>query len=211
MRILVAVFAVLLACGNAAADTPNSPTTTSLHVASEDCDTTVVETLLARAGAAGANVRSSNGATPLLVASCADAAEALISAGADVESKGPYGVTPLLVASQNGLVDVVRTLIDAGADVDAPTQDADKTPLHVAAARGHTAVVEALLAAGARVNPVNRAGYTPFIGALLNKQPLTAKVLYRAGGRQFIDGEPARETKIVTETGKVLDLDEVFA
>jgi ankyrin repeat protein len=62
-----------------------------------------------------------------------------------------YGDTALMWAAAAGHVDVVRLLIEAGADVRA-VDDEGVTALHLARANGHTEVAAALLAAGADPN-----------------------------------------------------------
>jgi ankyrin repeat protein len=68
---------------------------------------------------------------------------------ADVNAREQrYGDTALMWAAVAGHVDVVRLLIEAGADVRA-VDDEGVTALHLARANGHTEVAAALLAAGA--------------------------------------------------------------
>ncbi len=83
-----------------------------------------------------------------------EVAHALIQAGANVNMAdvGNYmgssysyagGVTPLMVASEKGYVDLVRKLIEAGADVQAVTPDG-KTSFSLAQTNGHFAVCDVL-------------------------------------------------------------------
>lgn len=94
----------------------------------------------------------------LLAATVGDAAgarEALAPSAdggppASIHAHGADGRTALHVAASLGHEDLVRTLLDAQANVDAST-DAGCTALHLATTRGHAGVVELLLAAGADV------------------------------------------------------------
>jgi uncharacterized protein len=71
---------------------------------------------------------------------------------ADVNAREKrYGDTALMWAAVAGHVDVVRLLIEAGADVRA-VDDEGVTALQLARANGHTEVANALLAAGADPN-----------------------------------------------------------
>jgi uncharacterized protein len=71
---------------------------------------------------------------------------------ADVNAREQrYGDTALMWAAVAGHIDVVRLLIEAGADVRA-VDDEGVTALHLARANGHTEVAAALLAAGANPN-----------------------------------------------------------
>lgn len=84
-------------------------------------------------------------------------AEFLMSRGANIESKDPYGHTPLMIAAQYGCLDAVRFLISAGANVNARTVwntslkgPHEVSPLTIAESYGHKEVAEILRAAGAK-------------------------------------------------------------
>ena len=67
----------------------------------------------------------------------------------------------LLTAARDGQVELVRSLLEEGAEVNAARGDG-LTALHLAAEGGHPAVAEALVAAGAAVDAGTRiGGYTP--------------------------------------------------
>jgi uncharacterized protein len=80
----------------------------------------------------------------------ADAAQALVDAGADVSarSENSFSVLPLHSAASGGHAEIVEILLAAGAEPD-PRQRHGWTPLHAAAQNGDLRSVEALLAAGA--------------------------------------------------------------
>ena len=54
------------------------------------------------------------------------------------------GATPLYVAAQNGHLDIVKALLEAGADRN-QAMNSGATPLFIAAEKGHLDVVEMLL------------------------------------------------------------------
>ena len=65
---------------------------------------------------------------------------------ADVDKVDDKGCTPLIMAAQNGHMEVVRFLVEEGkADVDKATTDDGSTPLLLAAQKGHTEVVRFLV------------------------------------------------------------------
>jgi ankyrin repeat protein len=71
--------------------------------------------------------------------------------GTDLEVKNNKGYTPLLIAAEEGDVEVCRYLLSAGADLNAMDR-AGYTPLHRAASEGHEEVCALLISAGTDVN-----------------------------------------------------------
>lgn len=74
------------------------------------------------------------------------------------------GTTALFIASQNGHVEIVRVLLDGGADTEIATSNA-VTPLLVASSNGHAQVVKVLLKANANVEQVRSIGFTALLSA----------------------------------------------
>ena len=74
--------------------------------------------------------------------------------------------TPLISACYGGFVDIVRLLIDKGADVDkANDEQLGETPLNIACQVGHLEVARLLLESGADVNKADKYGRTPLRNA----------------------------------------------
>ncbi|GBP88397.1 E3 ubiquitin-protein ligase mind-bomb [Eumeta japonica] len=92
-------------------------------------------------------------------ARCADILARTDGAHADVN--GVFGGhTALQAAAQNGHVEVIRTLVAAGADADAEDRDGDRAAHH-AAFGDEPAALRALAGAGADLNARNRRRQTP--------------------------------------------------
>jgi ankyrin repeat protein len=118
-----------------------------------------------------------------------DIIRALVAAGADHLRGLPNGTTPLLAAAgaaverearpsdlvrwhivdndapaiprpETDVLDAVRTLLDAGAEVNDATETGD-TALHAAAAAGMTTVIQLLADRGAQLDARNKNGQTP--------------------------------------------------
>jgi len=82
----------------------------------------------------------------------------LLQHGADGEMRGYKGQTGLYIASSSGYPEIVRTLIDRGANLNAVCNDWDErygvewTPLHVASFKGRLEIARMLLEYGADVD-----------------------------------------------------------
>jgi len=110
------------------------------------------------------------------------AVKALVEAGNPADGPIDYGgegVTPLYRAAGQGRTDIVRYLIEKGANVNFRTKEWGHTPLYEAASRGFDDVVELLLAAGADPRARDRNGYTAFAVAALGGQVDVAEMLLK--------------------------------
>lgn len=99
---------------------------------------------------------------------CAPMVELLLRLGADPNGLG--GRTPLYVVGNSCLPgtggEVVRLLVAAGADVNAPVGVKRCTPLHMAARRGNLQVAQALIECGADLEARDSHGDTPLRRAM---------------------------------------------
>src|SRR5271157_5325709 len=77
-----------------------------------------------------------------------------------VREADPYGFTPLVSAAVSGNIEVVRALIERGADVNGCDTQGD-FPLYAAVIGDHAEVVELLIAKGANVNQAKAANVYP--------------------------------------------------
>ena len=99
--------------------------------------------------------------------------KSMVERGHDVNKKDKkdYGLyrTPLMYAAGEGRFDVVKYLINHGADV-SKTNDYEQTALHYASGYGHLNVVELLLSKGAGIDVEDEDGHTPLMLAAETKQ-----------------------------------------
>lgn len=130
--------------------------------------TKVVKMLLDRGD--DANVTAPNGDTPLIIAVKREEMPTVkvllnsVSGKASINTANKCGCTPLVLACQKGLTEIVRLLCLNGADVDShDNTDGTRgfTPLIQACINGHTEIVRILLFSGAKVNVAAGNGDTP--------------------------------------------------
>jgi uncharacterized protein len=130
---------------------------TALHWAAFQDDLEMTRMLLA--AGAGVKAATRDGAiTPLLLACTGGNAaiiQAILDAGADVNSANANGTTALMSASSAGNPDAVKLLLDRGADIKAKEHAHGQTALMFAAALNRSAVVKLLLQRGAEANAVS--------------------------------------------------------
>jgi len=92
---------------------------------------------------------------------------------------------PLYIAACKGSKEVVRVLLEAGADTDqASTTDHGATPLFISARNGHMEVVRALLEAGANVDQASSTtggAATPLYISAQNGHAKVVRALLEAG------------------------------
>ena len=97
-----------------------------------------------------------------------------INSGANVNAKDKYGYTALMLAAENGHIEIVNTLIKAGTDI----KNDGRRALRLAASKGHTEIVNALINAGA---DVKNDGASALIGATENGHTEIVNALIEAG------------------------------
>lgn len=106
--------------------------------------------------------------------------QALISVGADVNTRNVSKETPLMMLSEQATADMVWDLINAGAKLELKDDDGD-TALIEAAMVNNFSVLQTLLQAGAKVDVKNDAGQTALMLAASNDMMRNVKGLIAAG------------------------------
>ena len=91
------------------------------------------------------------------------------------------GITPLWTAAYGGFAEIVRALLEAGADPDTFESRWKMSSLSMAVQNGHIEIVEMLLAAGAAVEGYRPDGNTPLIVAGHRGRTEIARILLDAG------------------------------
>jgi uncharacterized protein len=142
-------------------------------------DASTIQTLLSRGF--DANVRDPDGQHGLFLAvrePSLNVAKVLIDwPKTEVESRTKADESPLMLASLKGQTDVVKRLIERGADVNKPGW----TPLHYAATRGHLDIMYLLLENHAYIDASSPNESTPLMMAALYGTPSAVKLLLESG------------------------------
>ncbi|MDT0270302.1 ankyrin repeat domain-containing protein [Streptomyces sp. DSM 44915] len=128
------------------------------------------------------------------------AVRGLLASGAAVDERFPVlnGFndlhTPLLVASRDGHTEIVRLLLDAGADVNATEPTFGAVPLHKAVYNGHADITRILVERPGIDLDFQGAtnGYSPLHDALWHGYEECARVLMAAGARTDLVGHDGK-------------------
>jgi ankyrin repeat protein len=127
---------------------------TALHWAAYFDDAAIADLLIR----AHANVNAANelAVTPLALASSIGMVEKLLAAGANPNLAGANGESPLMEASRSGRLEIVKALLEHGAEVNARENVRGQTALMWAVSQKHVDVVQMLLEHGADVHARTR-------------------------------------------------------
>jgi uncharacterized protein len=106
----------------------------------------------------------------------------LITMGADINwyDEKDYNYTPLHAASSRNRPEIVKMLIDAGAELNVQTSGG-LTPLHRTIPMSNSEVAKILIDAGADLNIQEVHGWTPLHWAIENKENEIKQMLIDAG------------------------------
>lgn len=109
----------------------------------------------------------------------------LVSKGADPDAMAGTGMAPIHMAATRDIegVEVVRVLVEKGADIDLPVADSGFTALHLAVRAERAETVLALIELGANVNAWDCQGRTPRKIANVNGFNDIEATLKENGGR----------------------------
>jgi len=105
----------------------------------------------------------------------------LLSSGAKVDVTDGDGTTALMFAANLGYTEIVRSLLDAGANVNLSRKRYGLTALMLAASANQVDIVQLLILRGANVNAVNEDGSTALMAAAHKGYVDVVQVLLAAG------------------------------
>jgi ankyrin repeat protein len=154
----------------------------AFFVAARENDAESLQRLLGEADFdVNAQSSAAQGSTALHLAASfgsADALDALLAAGADIEVEVKGGARPLHLAAFNNRAYIVQRLLAAGADANAAQEDGS-TALLEASAAGHAQIVQLLIEAGA--DPNRGTAVLPLPSAALKNHSDCVQILLDGG------------------------------
>lgn len=109
----------------------------------------------------------------------------LLRRGVDANTTDAAGHSVLHIASRDGVLEVARVLVAAGADVDRRNKN-QETPLMMAALGGHLSTVQFLLSKDAQIN---QPGWTALLYAATNGHVEIVRLLIE--NHAYIDSSPS--------------------
>ncbi len=156
-------------------------------VAANDVDT--VKRFLSESETARMEVENREGFTALHLAalhSRVPIAEVLVAHTFDVRREAADGRTPLILAAQNGDLQMATLLLDHGAEPDFRSAKFPFTALWEACTHGHLELARFLVDQGADVDLRNDDGTTPLLHAVRNGRPEIVEMLLQKGASKRI-------------------------
>lgn len=104
----------------------------------------------------------------------------VVDAGGQIDARTMLDYTPLHLAASQGNLEIVKRLLELGADKEALNAD-QRTPFHLAAERGHQRIVKALKSRDANFRARDKFGWAPLHFAAFGSKLEIAKELLNAG------------------------------
>ena len=106
----------------------------------------------------------------------AEAVRELLAKGADPNAKTPYGATPLFFACDRGSLEIVKMLVERGADVNVKDTFYNSSAVGWAVSKNHVAIVKLLLEKGANSKQI------VMRSAINEEKPDIIRMLLEMGG-----------------------------
>jgi ankyrin repeat protein len=111
----------------------------------------------------------------------------LLGQGAQANSRAEEGITPFMLACEEGRIGVARILLQhVGPQALQETDQKGRTVVHAAADRGHEDMLTFLISEGAQANSRDEYGYTPFMLAFGEGHMGVVKVLLQHVGPEAL-------------------------
>ena len=130
---------------------------------------------------------------------------ALLATGTSPDAKDDDGTTALMFAANFGYAEIAKTLIHAGANINASRKVYGLTPLMLASNAKQVDVMHLLIDQGVDVNSTNEDGSTALMAAVFKGHLEVVEVLLAAGADVNIkDNDDDTALKLAVRTGNKL-------
>ncbi len=106
-----------------------------------------------------------------------------INSGGKVNVSDDYGLSPIHMAASKGNIQVLKALIDHGANVNAVEKKSSMTPIHYAAYNKNSAAIKLLIKNGANIDSNDRKGRTALKISSLSGNLDNVRTLVDAGAK----------------------------
>lgn len=117
--------------------------------------------------------------------------------------------TPIIITAIHGHIEIVKYLIDKGADINAKNND-DESLLHIVANNGHLNIIKYLIENNkVDINGVNYKNQTPIMAAAINGKVKVVKLLLKYGANpemKDILGDTALSNAIKFDNHEIIKL-----
>ena len=122
----------------------------------------------------------------------------------NIDAKDTSGWSALHHASNHGQKEIVKMLLQAGADANIADRKNEETAIHLASSLGYRQIVELLLDFGAHPNAVTKCRKTALIIAIANNHlPIVNLLLFRGANIEFVDSNGLTAIEHALECGYV--------
>ena len=138
----------------------------------------------------GVDVDSYRDGQTALINACSlnllETVKVLVGAGASMKKRGLHGYTPIITASSHGNTDIVKFLIEKGADITSKTDAKSNkgyNSLMLACFNGHIETVEILIDRGSDLDEIDPGGNTSMHISLVQNNTSIVELLIQKGAR----------------------------
>ena len=135
-----------------------------------------------------------------------------LSCDIDINSKDDCSATPLIIAVKQNHIEVVKYLLQKGADISLTTEDKKRNALHIASPEGSVAVIEMLLSYDLRPDSRDGEGNTPLARAAACGHIEAVNCLLKHGADPLLKGKDGRNLlHFAAQSGNVIIIETMLS
>nr|XP_058942638.1 putative ankyrin repeat protein RF_0381 [Pocillopora verrucosa] len=135
-----------------------------------------------------------------------------LSCDIDINSKDDCSATPLIIAVKQNHIEIVKYLLQKGADISLTTEDKKRNALHIASQEGSVAVIEMLLSYDLRPDSRDGKGNTPLARAAACGHIEAVNCLLKHGADPLLKGQDGRNLlHFAAQSGNVIIIETMLS